>query len=230
MKSRTFYYEHDLIVPDHCADWDVWEYWERPRTDSIVEHMPHGGTLIDVGVEHGSLSALYQYLRPDMRMALIEPSCEFWPNIRLTWQANMLPGPVACCVALVGEENHGDPETAIWPECAASDIECEPKSYRYLHQHTDTPQVTLDAWATFPVHGITIDVEGAELRVLRGAHDLLVSARPAVWVSVHPDLMERDYGHVPADLQSFMFDVGYRGAHLATDHEEHWCYMPKERA
>jgi hypothetical protein len=45
-----------------------------------------------------------------------------------------------------------------------------------------------------------------------------------VWVSVHPDMMLRDYGTEAEELHAFMADHGYTGEHLATDHEQHWFF------
>ena len=65
---------------------------------------------------------------------------------------------------------------------------------------------------------INVDVEGAEMLVMKGATRTLLEDRPLVWLSVHPDLMLRDFGveHVE-ELFEFMHSVGYGREYLGTD-------------
>ena len=68
---------------------------------------------------------------------------------------------------------------------------------------------------------IKIDVEGAELIVLRGASRLLLRNRPAILLSVHPQFLA-SFQQTVGDIAAFLGDHGYRWANLHTDHEEHW--------
>jgi FkbM family methyltransferase len=72
---------------------------------------------------------------------------------------------------------------------------------------------------------IKCDVEGAELHVLRGASSVIASRRPAILVSVHPNLLPR-FGHSPEALRAHLIDQSYRIELLAIDHEEHWFCTP----
>jgi hypothetical protein len=60
--------------------------------------------------------------------------------------------------------------------------------------------------------------------VLQGAEHTLVEHHPQIWVSIHPDLMMRDYGDQPHELYGYLGRRGYTGKHLATDHEQHWHF------
>jgi hypothetical protein len=45
-----------------------------------------------------------------------------------------------------------------------------------------------------------------------------------IWVSIHPDLMERDFDEQRDDLVAWMGDMGWKGENLGYDHEEHWHF------
>lgn len=61
---------------------------------------------------------------------------------------------------------------------------------------------------------IKIDVEGAELEVLRGAHKLLSNSHPAVFLEAEPEWLGR-MGHSVADVFAEMSGHGY-SPHLVT--------------
>lgn len=236
MKPGCWNGEHHLILPDHVADWDATSHWERARFASMQETLKPDMTLFDVGTEHGSISAVYAKWVKDM--VLFEPSPDFWVNIRKTWEANNLPMPAGWYVGLVTAEeteqptpDYDDSNVNGWPACSWGDVECPAMAYRYKHEEkhaASTRHTTIDNWVA--VNGIdpdaiTIDVEGAELLVLQGAQATLERCKPIVWVSIHPDLMERDYpDSSPELLQQLMRGLGYHSRFLETDHEEHWMF------
>jgi len=237
MKPCLMNGRYEFMLPDHLADWDALSLWERERTESMEEHLKPGMVLYDVGSEHGAQSVIYQSFVGPENMVLIEPSCSFWPNLRLIWEHNGLHAPLASVHALIGEDTYAGDDISLWingwPPCAAGD-EQPARSYAYIHDpgtSRGVAQWRLDALVANlePPDAITIDVEGAELSVLKGAVETLRDLRPIVWTSVHPDLMERDYGTTPDHLHGFMDSLDYVGIHLATDHEAHFVYFPKER-
>ena len=56
---------------------------------------------------------------------------------------------------------------------------------------------------------LKIDVEGAELEVLRGAEVILKTHRPAIACAVHPEPLDR-LGHSVGMLVTFLEERGYR--------------------
>lgn len=221
-------------VPDAVADWDAPSHWERERLFSMEHRLTRGDVLFDVGTEHGWLTAVYGGFVGHANVVLFEPAPSLWPNIRLTWEHNEFPAPLAAFWAFVGARSAGEPDGAVWPEPARGPLrETGAQAYEYLHntKHTDIPTVSIDDAARIigrAPKAITIDVEGAEVGVLQGAVSTLANDRPMVWVSIHPDLMFRDYGTVPLDIYGLMVDLDYAATHLATDHEEHWFFEPAE--
>lgn len=236
---------HDLWVDDFNAEWDAIHGdsdWEKERIDSIISFMGKLGTagvLWDIGTEHGWMIGLIVKATA-CRTVLVEPTPEFWPNIKNVFQFNGLGLPIACVQGFVGREHdlgqhplasafyfHGWPPSAVGPEAYE-------RSYlhpKYPRGGTITPPTfTLDEILRVTGRepdGVTIDVEGAEYDVLLGgAEGLLEDVRPRLWVSIHPDLMERDFGTTPDDVFDLMLDLGYKARHLRTDHEEHWEFTP----
>lgn len=231
MKNTTVYSGDvpDLVLPDHLANWDVHDYWERERFDSMAAHLTKADTLWVIGAEHGYMAALWSRLVGET--VLVEPSPEFWPNIRMTWEHNKLNEPLASVKGLVADVPSGDVAVChrSWPADAEGEIECPAQAYRYLHNPGDLATigaVTLDQLtANLGVPAaISMDIEGGEVLALRGGLDLFTNNDVQLWVSVHPDLIERDYGKTADDVHGFMSGLGYVAEHLATDHEEHFYY------
>ncbi len=233
-ETRDYNYELELFEP--LASWDVWDYWERERIDSMQQHIKQGDVVIDVGVEQGWMSALIaKYMSSSI--ILFEPTDEFWPGIKAIWQQNGLQDPVYSFCGFASDDTKGvrfPISVQEWPEEANEKQVIEKRKYQNLwdEQHF-CPELRIDdfRWDYSPtsIDHITIDVEGAELKVLRGAEKTLKIWQPLVWCSVHPDMMERDYQHTKADLLFFMDECGYQAELLAIDHEEHWFFTPKGR-
>jgi FkbM family methyltransferase len=228
LPDETFEYRFDL--PHPLADWDVFACWERKRFHSMRDNLELGDVLFDVGTEQGWCNLLYaQFVGPEA-MVLIEPTKEFWPNIKATWERNYGVAPKACFDGLISDMTNTKTATFTpWPAAADGDL-IDRNKYQYIHDHdAEIPQITLDDLVDrsgVVPDAITIDVEGAELKVLRGAADTLTEHRPLVWASLHPDLLYRDYGTSVDDVHLFMDSVGYQAIFLGQDHEQHWLYQP----
>lgn len=225
----------NVAMPIGRAGCCNWATWERCRFDNMATHLRRGDVLYDVGAEQCEISAAYAQIVGGDSMVMMEPHPGLWANIKATWEANRLATPAGFYVGLVGAETRDaevepDFDAAMrdgWPECAHGDFWVH-RSFRYIHEHAgSTPQTRLDDFAArlgVPPRALTIDVEGYELSVLRGAVGLLTERDLLVWVSVHPDLMEKHCGHHADELHALMRELGYVGEHLGTDHEQHWLF------
>lgn len=226
--DETFEYEFQLPRP--LADWDVFAAWERVRFHSMRERLVPGDTLFDVGTEQGWCNLIYATFVGPESMVLIEPTPEFWPNIRATWERNYSVPPRACYAGLLGTEvTDLATDFSSWPAASTGPL-IDRNKYQYLHEHAEqVGQLTIDALVTrsgVVPRALTIDVEGAELMVLQGAEATLADHRPLLWISVHPDLMERHCGQTDQMLHEHLAFRGYTGVLLGTDHEQHWFYQP----
>ena len=229
--------EWEFDLPDSIANWDAISGWERERLASMQQHLTPGMKLFDVGTEHGWMTAVYGSFVGYENCVLIEPSEDLWINIRKIWEDNGFAAPAFCWQGFVGAESSRPlpkPKRG-WPQCAdANAAEVGGMAYRSINHHQHQVQtLTIDALvkATKVIpDAITVDIEGAEFLAMQGAIGTLRDHRPLVWLSVHPDLMQRDFGVERVDeLFEFMDAAGYKREHLGTDHEQHHSFFPIER-
>ena len=71
---------------------------------------------------------------------------------------------------------------------------------------------------------IKVDVEGAEFRVLRGAHQILSDGRCRFLIEIHP-WGDPDLGKTPADIFMLMYEYGYDFERVA----RHWHFRKVRR-
>jgi hypothetical protein len=111
--------EYWMNLPLPLGNWDVWQYWERERVHSMRDHLTKGMTLFDVGTEQGWCNLVYARLVGGENMVLIEPTTEFWPGIKATWEKNNLPAPRACYDGLMSDKTTDD-RTGFtdWPDAS----------------------------------------------------------------------------------------------------------------
>jgi FkbM family methyltransferase len=224
---------YDLWVSDVMADWDAIagdSDWERERIASIMETLGPGDVLFDIGVEHAWMSAIFASRVGGHNMVLVEPSAAFWPTIRRTWEHNELAHPRACWQGYAGRRNdHGVHIRKSWPGSSVGEETHDPYPYKHPKHHKDIPTITIDritAQTSMPV-GITIDVEGAELEVLEGARATMASARPQIWLSLHPNMLLESFGAHVNEVFKLLLAYDYQVEILRVDHETHVYARPR---
>lgn len=227
--GQTKQYEFCIWMNRPLSDWDVFDDWEKERTRHMRQNLEQGEILFDVGTEVGWLSVVYGQMVHPSNMVLIEPTPEFWPNIEAIWHKNFDCEPLATYHGLFSDKTTSKTVLPMhaWPEASKGDL-IDKLSYTYIHENSKkVPEITIDEYVKqtgIVPNAITMDTEGSELLILRGAEKTLQSRNIKVWVSVHPDLGLRDYGIKKEDTLAFMKDLGYNCELLATDHEEHWYF------
>lgn len=238
-----------LKLPAHRAARPEWQTgWEPERLAWMHHVIQPGDTVYDVGTEEGDMSALLaQWCHhgagtDDGRILLFEPNQRVWPNVRAIFEANGIAPPAVAWTGFLGpSETSGDPDCwrgeedgmcfGRWPGSAYGPVIGD-HGFLNLSERPDVPVATIDGVAThyddygaFVPDVITMDVEGAELPVLMGAHRILSIEKPLVFVSVHPQFSLDMYGFTPVDLHRFMAAFDYSPIWLASDHEEHFLYV-----
>jgi FkbM family methyltransferase len=228
-KGQSFNYYYELMLNEPLASWDVWDYWEVERIMSMRKELKQGEIFFDIGTEQGWCNLVYAQIVGAENMVLIEPTKEFWGNIKALWQKNTDVPPLACYSGLFSNKTTSKDVLLLhqFPK-EADDPLIDRNKYQYLHEeHEGITEITLDDYVNLTgivPDVLNIDVEGAELRVLEGARLTLEQYKPKIYVSIHDDLGRRDYDTTPDDTIRFLEKLGYTGKHLATNHEAHWYF------
>lgn len=233
--EHTFYH-HEFDLPAPLCDWDVFDYWERERFESMRDNLKQGDVLFDIGTEQGWCNLIYAKFTGPENIVLIEPTPEFWPNIVQIWEKNY-PGvrPKALYDGLLSDKTTDKRDLKkldLWGD-NIDKPQIDRNSYKYIHEHGDVvPQMTIDDYVKktgIVPDALTMDTEGAEILILEGAVETLRKHKPIVWASIHPDLaVSAGYGDVE-NVHKLMRDLGYQEKYLATDHEEHWVFWHPDR-
>jgi len=229
-QGETFNYDYKLILNEPLASWDVFDYWERERIASMKQHLKKGDVLFDIGTESGWCNLIYADIVGPENMVLIEPTPEFWANIHALWYKNYNNDPLACYAGLMGNETtdtRKGQDLNSWGQGYLGPI-IDRNKYVYIHDNTQNiPTIKLDDFVSetgIVPDALNIDVEGAELLVLKGAENTLNNNDIKIFISIHDDLGIRDYNTIPEDTMSYLNSFGYEGEFLAKNHEEHWYF------
>lgn len=229
---------YSVQVPDFIADRESFDHYEKDRFLSMELNLKKGDILFDVGSELGWQSAIYAKFVGAENMCLFEPAAELWPTIKQVWEANNLEVPLMTSRVLVSNKTGG--VGLVNRRCWPSEAQKEPlesyDNWAAIHSFVvsgELPEVRLDDFVKFNAmptpQAITMDVEGAEGRVLEGAWDVLLNQRPLVWVSIHPEERLKKYDTSREEILQFMLDAGYKNQYLGVDHESHYFFYPMER-
>lgn len=212
--------------------------WELERLAAMHDTIKPSHVVYDIGAEQGDMTALLASWAHTGALVAIEPNPWVWPCIKAIFDENDLTPPVASFVGFVGSNTTipTNPDGIRrgffrgWPDCATGIID-PAAGFAHMAQEQDrVPTTTVDELVrkTGQVPDVlTMDVEGSEWYVLRGATKTLAKYRPTVFVSIHEAFLRDMYGQTGADVLHLMDKAGYNATHLATDHEAHWRFDPR---
>lgn len=223
-----------INVPNFIAEHEDFDHFEKDRFLSMEKNLRKGDILFDVGTELGWQSAIYSGFVGPENMCLFEPDDKLWPTIKELWGMNQLSDPLSCYAGLVSDRYHGhlDLPLRCWPKWVNGKPLEQYSNWAAVHSFSGLPEMSLDFFVThlgIVPAAVTIDVEGAEGRVLEGALSTLSDLRPLVWVSIHPEVRLAKYGTCKKRIKEFMSKLGYSEQYLGIDHEEHYFFYPKHR-
>lgn len=192
--------------------------YEPHVMEAIIDKLPVGGTLIDVGANigvHSVLAALRS--GSEGRILALEASPVTYPTLTANLAAAGCPGAAA-------------EQIAVWDAPATVAFTHIPHIIGGSHVHPaarengrvftvpcDSLDNLVERTGLERVDLIKIDVEGSETRVLLGARETLSRYHPPLIVEFNP-LTLREYGSSSvADLYQCLCDLGYRMQILSED-------------
>jgi len=161
---------------------------EPEQTQEFVQRVSLGQVVFDVGANVGYYSLLgSKCVGPRGKVFAFEPVVRnlvhLYQHISLNKLTNVTIVPVACSDRLTWAVFSLGPNYALGHLADATNQPCESD-----FETTIVPTVTIDSIVEYSgvyPNVVKIDVEGAELRVLRGAHNTLLNRKPIVLLSVH---------------------------------------------
>jgi FkbM family methyltransferase len=176
---------------------------------AICRFLRPGDTVIDVGANIGDHTVAYRTLVTQTgRVIAFEPDPECY----------------ACCVLNCG---------------TFQDIHCAAALDKKRNVGIQTVAnrgenfVNLDGQGVdgFPIDDLhllackllKVDVEGAELMVLKGAFDTLTKFRPIIVCELVEAQLAR-FSHSTTDVKSFLSSLGYEGRPLVPGHDRDWLF------
>ena len=214
-----------LNLPDHKAKRGNWDDWEYKRISEMRKEIKKGDVIFDIGAEEGDMSALFAKWIDKGVIVLIEPSELLFPCIKQTFDGNNIKAEVWSFAGFIANQSKTGELIKGFPECANGDINPD-MGFRHLSEDEVTPRMKLDDLLDFKYKPdvITIDVEGAELEVLRSGIQLLRETQPTVFLSIHKDFMLERYNSLPEQIFSLMQSLQYHAKYIDTDHEVHYKF------
>jgi FkbM family methyltransferase len=208
--------------------------YEPASMAMLKEHLGPGKTFVDVGANFGVYSLVMA--RTGARVVAVEPNPESVERLR---RNVMESGALVQIVPVAAGDKPGTMTLYVAPgfntgETSLSDKNAGndgPVQGKYEVQ-VETLDTILGAWMDVPpdrVDAIKIDVEGAELMVLRGARGILERWHPMLLVEI-VDRQLVAMGTSATALRAWLWDAGYReGRHDGDNVEFVWggCAGPQ---
>ena len=205
--------------------------WEQESWQALEQHLPAGGTFIDVGADIGwySLKAA-KAVGPRGHVIAVEPNPETLPKLRENIRASgagsvIIVAPVASSdsdatltLYAAPRENTGMSSLSLANASRLGGID---GSYQVRARRLD--DIAREAGVT-RVDALKIDVEGAEFLVLKGAVEILDHYRPVIIVELSDDGL-KPMGSSVAEVMAFMHAHRY----IPTQHmqpEENVEFVP----
>jgi FkbM family methyltransferase len=193
--------------------------YEQQTADTVWKNLQPGQVAYDIGANIGYLSlVMARRVGGDGRVFSFEPAPNAYAvlemNARINRDIQFKPVHIALADATGSEpfsffdydvvSRLGD-HSQNWSDAKVIDVTVET-----LDHYSEAAELP-------PPHFVKIDVEGAEMRVLRGMEQTLQHARPTLLIEVHSDDLERE-------VHDFCVDLGYTCQAVSDEKPKHLLF------
>lgn len=202
--------------------------FERTTARALARLLPEGGVAIDVGANVGSQTLpMARRVGPRGKVIALEPTAWAVERLRRNLSLNSALAKnvsVYAAAAVARGEALSSEYYSSWPVSGAQDRHAVHAGV--THSAAGSVAMTLDELVEREglsrLDVIKIDVDGGEVRVLRGARQVLSSLRPSLVLEIAPYAL-RERGDSVEELIALLIEARYRlldersFAPLATD-------------
>lgn len=200
--------------------------WEKQRIDSMHKTIKKGDVVYYVGAEQGDIPALLATW--GAQLVIVEASDLMWGNIKTMFECNDVK-PLEIFRGFASNKTTGTPnrqERLDFYDTIESGWKKDPGFYE-LHASKNVKETKIDdlvASGTPPPDMITMDVEGSEFEVLKGAEQTIKKHKPDIYLSLHPEFLIMYWNKYSREVRNWIMDRGYSEKLLAYEHEVHLYY------
>lgn len=185
--------------------------WDPPLTEFIENNLTKGQTFIDIGAHVGYFSLLAaRRVGPTGKVLAIDANpaaiTQLEQNVARSNLSNVIVEHTACggsegSVTLYYSSESNSSMASLSGANAGTDVKIEVKCTTIDHLIRKNALDRADL--------IKIDVEGAEMTVLRGMESTIRHMRPTIVLELEPSLL-KSFGTTPAQINDFLTGLDYR--------------------
>lgn len=223
------------------SDLESWGQKHNNGFDICISSGGDSDVFFDVGAHVGYVTLpVASVMAPGGRVVSFEPSAANAKLLQFHVSRNGFTN-VSVENVLVGEEHNIEASffESLGHHGQNSQNPVDPEKLKIEHgafEKTRRRMVSIDGYCAdenIQPGVIKIDVEGAEIGVLKGAREVLAKQRPLVFLSVHPKQISA-FGQTVEDLTDLVRSAGYDlltmdGEHTKTLFLEEYIMVPSER-
>jgi FkbM family methyltransferase len=194
----------------------------------ILSHLPVAGTFIDVGANLGAITIpAASHVGPEGRVLAIEPNPETASLLRRNLAKNLVRNTTVVQLACLDERKRSVFYVSASSHSGKSSLSAQnARSRQAVTVECDTLDSIVVTHEINRVDVVKIDVEGAELQVLKGMEGLLSEFLPVVILEIEPTLLE-SFSSRASDLCAFLAAKGYRAESIDSTNVIFKCPSPR---
>ena len=206
--TRVFFPKNAFILEIVCDE----GIYERKLLGLIQRVIKPGSWYFDVGANVGLMSVPILHTTKDIKVLSFEPSPNTYPYLHRTWSECPWKDRWKTLSKAIGEQAGETEFHLAQPNFGGYD------GIKWTRRVNTTGSVVVpmtsldDEWRTLgrpPVSCVKLDIEGAEMRALAGARELLQTMRPYVFLEWYEENF-KFFGCEPGDLLKIAHELGYQ--------------------